>query len=60
MNFGEVSVANRASTNSEGRTGWFSTEFSQPLISQTMALRSSLFFERQSLQDVFRPARPSG
>ena len=37
-----------------GGTNWLvSAEFSQPLASQNVALRSSLFFERQSLQDVF-------
>ena len=37
-----------------GGTNWLvSAEFSQPLVSQSVALRTSLFFERQSLQDVF-------
>ena len=37
-----------------GGTNWLvSAEFSQPLVSRAVALRTSLFFERQSLQDVF-------
>ena len=37
-----------------GGANWLvSAEFSQPLVGQTVALRSNLFFERQSLQDVF-------
>jgi outer membrane protein insertion porin family/translocation and assembly module TamA len=37
-----------------GGVNWLvSAEFSQPLLGQTAALRTSVFFERQSLQDVF-------
>lgn len=37
-----------------GGVNWLvSAEFSQPLLGQTASLRTSVFFERQSLQDVF-------
>jgi outer membrane protein insertion porin family/translocation and assembly module TamA len=47
-------VCGQSGIDEFGGTNWLvAAEFSQPLISQTMALRSNLFFERQSLQDVF-------
>ena len=50
----ESGVCYQAGVDDFGGMNWLvSTEFSQPLVNQNMALRSSLFFERQSLQDVF-------
>ena len=39
--------------NSGGRIGCFSAEFTQPLLRQSLTFGSNVFFERQSLQDVF-------
>ncbi len=50
----ERGVCYQSGVGDFGGMNWLvSAEFSQPLIGQAVALRSSLFFERQSLQDVF-------
>ena len=47
-------VCTQSGIDEFGGMNWLvSAEFSQPLVGETLALRSSLFFERQSLQDVF-------
>ena len=47
-------VCGQAGVDEFGGANWlFSAEFSQPLFGQSLTLGSSLFFERQSLQDVF-------
>ena len=47
-------VCYQAGVDKFGGANWlFSAEFSQPLIGQNLTFGSSVFFERQSLQDVF-------
>ena len=48
------SVCGQAAVDDFGGANWLlSAEFSQPLVQQSLALGASVFFERQSLQDVF-------
>jgi outer membrane protein insertion porin family/translocation and assembly module TamA len=47
-------VCGQAAVDEFGGTNWlFSAEFTQPLFRQSLTFGSNVFFERQSLQDVF-------
>ena len=47
-------ICGQAAVDEFGGANWlFSAEFTQPLVRQSLTFGSSLFFERQSLQDVF-------